>query len=328
MMKTNAKRKNSAVKKLIPAAGMLALSASMLATSTYAWFTMNTTVTVTGMSLKTTVESNLLIADDTIASTAKKADSNFSTATLSQSVAKILEPVSTANGKNFFYTVDALANGDARTDAYTAYNASAVATGGNASDYMDKFSQDYGLTKNKAKSLISGEQGAYAYADYVFQLKADNTSTNPEVIDLTQLDLTYTKANSEVDTNKAYRAAIFVEDITAGTATADAGELVGIWAPTGADNFTDGKAVNSASTVEGDVTYVSAATGLATVPANSTKYYKVVVRMYIEGEDETCYTAKFNTLVGKWTLDMKLKLQSDNTPAGVKSITMLPISGE
>lgn len=33
-MKTNAKRKNSAVKKLIPAAGMLALSASMLATST------------------------------------------------------------------------------------------------------------------------------------------------------------------------------------------------------------------------------------------------------------------------------------------------------
>jgi hypothetical protein len=51
MMKTNAKRKNSAVKKLIPAAGMLALSASMLATSTYAWFSMNKTVSVSSMSI-------------------------------------------------------------------------------------------------------------------------------------------------------------------------------------------------------------------------------------------------------------------------------------
>lgn len=326
-MKTNAKRKNSAVKKLIPAAGMLALSASMLATSTYAWFTMNREVTITGMSLKTTVESNLLIAGDTLASTAKLADSNFSTATLSQSVAKILEPVSTADGKNFWYTVDAKADGDAATEAYTAYDASAVATGDNANDYLNKFSQDYGLTKTKAATLIANEQGAVGYADYVFQLKADNTSSTAEVIDLTQLNLTYTKTNNEVDTNKAYRAAIFVEDITSGTATANAGTLVGIWAPTGAVNFISGKAVDSASSVAGSITYVDSATGLASVDANSTKYYKVVVRMYIEGEDKTCYTAKFNELVGNWTLDMKLKLQSNNTSAGVTSINMLPTSG-
>jgi len=61
MMKTNAKRKNSAVKKLIPAAGMLALSASMLATSTYAWFSMNKTVTATGISMTATVPNQLLI---------------------------------------------------------------------------------------------------------------------------------------------------------------------------------------------------------------------------------------------------------------------------
>lgn len=60
-MKTNAKRKNSAVKKLIPAAGMLALSASMLATSTYAWFSMNKTVTATGISMTATVPNQLLI---------------------------------------------------------------------------------------------------------------------------------------------------------------------------------------------------------------------------------------------------------------------------
>jgi hypothetical protein len=65
MMKTNAKRKNSAVKKLIPAAGMLALSASMLATSTYAWFSMNKSVNVTGFEIQAKSNNTfLLIGED------------------------------------------------------------------------------------------------------------------------------------------------------------------------------------------------------------------------------------------------------------------------
>lgn len=62
MMKTNAKRKNSAVKKLIPAAGMLALSASMLATSTYAWFTMSKDVQITGIKMTATVPETLQLS--------------------------------------------------------------------------------------------------------------------------------------------------------------------------------------------------------------------------------------------------------------------------
>ena len=48
-MKTNNKKKGNTAKKLIPAAMMLAVSASMLGTSTYAWFSMSKTVTITGM---------------------------------------------------------------------------------------------------------------------------------------------------------------------------------------------------------------------------------------------------------------------------------------
>jgi len=62
MMKKNEKRKNSTMKKLIPAAGMLALSASMLATSTYAWFTMNKVVEVTGLQMQATASSGLEIS--------------------------------------------------------------------------------------------------------------------------------------------------------------------------------------------------------------------------------------------------------------------------
>lgn len=62
MMKTNAKRKNSAVKKLIPAAGMLALSASMLATSTYAWFTMSREVELKNIQMTASAPSNVQIS--------------------------------------------------------------------------------------------------------------------------------------------------------------------------------------------------------------------------------------------------------------------------
>jgi len=55
------KKKTSAKKKLLPAAGMLALSAAMLASSTFAWFTMNKEVSVTGMELKAHSEEGLLI---------------------------------------------------------------------------------------------------------------------------------------------------------------------------------------------------------------------------------------------------------------------------
>ena len=83
MMKTNAKRKNSAVKKLIPAAGMLALSASMLATSTYAWFSMNKTVNVNGLKLNVKADSTyLLIGPESSASelqTAKRKTYSYTT---------------------------------------------------------------------------------------------------------------------------------------------------------------------------------------------------------------------------------------------------------
>jgi len=60
------KKKNNIFKKLIPAAGMLLLSTAMLATSTYAWFSMNKQVTATGMQITAKSDSTyLLINTDT-----------------------------------------------------------------------------------------------------------------------------------------------------------------------------------------------------------------------------------------------------------------------
>ena len=62
MNNNTSKKKGNSAKKLIPAAGMLAVSASMLATSTYAWFTMSREVEVKNIQMTASVPENLEIS--------------------------------------------------------------------------------------------------------------------------------------------------------------------------------------------------------------------------------------------------------------------------
>ena len=61
-MKTNEKKNTSAKKKLIPAVAMLTTSAVMLSTATYAWFTLNKEVEVTGLQMSATASDALEIS--------------------------------------------------------------------------------------------------------------------------------------------------------------------------------------------------------------------------------------------------------------------------
>jgi hypothetical protein len=321
MMKTNAKRKNSAVKKLIPAAGMLALSASMLATSTYAWFTMNKYVTVTGMEVKTTVSSNLLISPGTFTATSKNADSTFTTSDRT-SIKAWLQPVSTnnADSANYWYTLNAKANGAKDSGNYIDYDSVGLGTTDvTTATYANAFSQAYGVTKDQVTTFgatTDPNNAAVGYVDYVFQLKATNTTGGSESIYLTKLDLTY---QGTTDNDKAFRAAVFAqefnstfsEDITTYTSGANA-NYKGIYAPANANNQTLNKAVNAADAVDTITNFKnggeSTATELATVAAGATKYYKVVVRLWIEGEDTTCTSETFANLTQNWALDLRLDL--------------------
>lgn len=325
MMKTNAKRKNSAVKKLIPAAGMLALSASMLATSTYAWFTMNKTVNVTGMEIKTHVGSNLLIAHDTLASTAKAADSSFTTSD-NTAVKAILEPVSTSTGKAFWYTLDAKADGSkdqaVSDDPYKPYETDKANTSDAGEGFHDVFSKSYGVSETIANTIISGEDQAYGYVDYVFQIKATNTESTPQPIQLTQLDLTYGAAT---DGNKAYRVAVFYEDITSNAPAGGPGTLLGTYTPASAANH-NGKVVSGTASYA-DASYISTTTDWVTVPGGATQYYKFVVRLYLEGQDTTCTSATFAPLTSDWKLDLQLDLGDVAGHTEVANINMLTTSG-
>lgn len=110
------------------------------------------------------------------------------------------------------------------------------------------------------------------------------------------------------DGNKAYRVAVFAENLgTDPTAFAGGvGTLVGIYSPSGAANQTLGEAVDSTETT-GEVEY-NLAEKVVSVAPNSTNYYKVVVRLWLEGEDTTCTNATFLELTNSWALDIALEL--------------------
>jgi len=248
---------------------------------------MNTTVTVTGMEARTKVGSNLLIASAETSTTAIPADSLFKTSHDAAILDAYLEPVSSVNGTNFFYTnsTNVGGSGDALSDVYVAYDPSSTTA----------FNTNYGTT------------GAEGYKDYAFFLKANNDGAAAN-LNITDITLTYGSSDTAAT---AFRAAVFVEDLTtgAGTATAGVGTLKTILGKN-ADTcyFTDGCAVSAIDSVPTSVSNYNAAATLAQVPANSTNYYKVVVRFWLEGEDESCNNSVFNTLTYKWALYMTIKL--------------------
>lgn len=316
---TNTKKNTSARKKLIPAIGMLAISASMLATSTYAWFTMNKSVEVTGMEMKTVVESNLQIdkaaptnGGTWTAGSFATNDSTFANSIEEPITNEVLVPVSTVDGYAYFYTNpdNVQGNGDATSDAYTAYTLAGL---------QDKY----------------GASVTHGYLDYHFVLKATNTTNSAEKIVLNKLDLAYVpSAGGETDTDKAWRVAILGKEFSTATVngsktlpdiSASGATVTKIYTPSEAANFTSGEAVNTTDGT-GTVTYAStvADSEIFTVPANSTKYYEVVMRVWIEGEDTTCYTGLFNDLQkGKWTLETGFALgASGSAESGVYNITM------
>lgn len=349
MKKTN---NNSPMKRIAASATMLAVSAAMLGTSTYAWFTMNKEVEVTGLTMKTKVSSNLLLSEN-------NADGTYAPDRLISGRKALLEPVSSVSGKtgSFFYTLDAkesgqkahAANGEgsiayvpyseAKTnltpgEETATYNTNATAAAAGKYYFDNTFSKAYGVEPT------GDEYGtAYGYVDYVFYLKATGDTDNQQLV-MTACDLNYTypggtlsDGTTAIDANvdKAWRVAVFASDITANGGKGNTGEAgsagatVGaldpaasvaktILAPSDAANWTDGQAVN-ATTGTGAVTYGTAAVLDNDIDAGVTKYYKVLVRAWLEGEDKTCNSETYAKLTDGWSLDVEFKLQNNATGA-------------
>lgn len=302
-------------RQLVAAIAMVLVAAIALGSSTYAWFAINNKVTATGMSVTTKVSNNLFIAYDDTDSTTAVGDPDFVTA-LVQTQSALLEPVSTIDGDNFYYTStkNARADGFAISNEYIKYDTTGQEAG--STGYKNKFSENY---------EIKTTDGAEGYIDYAFRLKAVNTGASDQKVVMTGLNLVYGGVDAEAI--KAFRTAVFVVD--AGTTTQmdsispiDKTAVKGAFAPDGYE-YMNGGAVGDET--HGNISFdFGGNTSLNTagaaviddaIGAGETKYYKVVIRMWIEGTDKKCTNSTFANLTDAWNLDVAITLQDDTTGA-------------
>lgn len=315
---------------VIPALGIIAFATAASITGTVAWFTANSRVTIEGMTFKTTVSNNLFVSADTT-------EANFGES-LTQAKKGILLPTSTVDGISYYYTVSAKADGSA-VAGFTAYS-NAAATGDDAASYADKFSQDYKLTTASAGGLITGETGGKAYLDYSFYLKANFVSDSTAYLYMSKCNLLYDASGTPAAiTEKAWRVALFVADATSDgspaacntVSDADTAKLVTvsedtnanlktILAPSGAENqtvvSTKDQGINgTAANAKADVQKQDSSAIVFTSTAPQTKYFKLVVRLWLEGEDKTCTVDTFKLLTNDYKLDLAFETATTNTGA-------------
>jgi hypothetical protein len=267
------------------------------------------------MSLKVSTSSNLLISPD-----------NTSDATydkeLKKNIEALLAPSSTVNGIDYFYTLDAAADGHKAKGPNDEYpflkymeneTLDALDTYAEKNKYDKVFNLNYNISTANPETAAAFKT-AYGYVDYVMYLKATSTEENQKIV-MSKCNLLY---KGEVLEDKAWRAAILVQETNAKTQPASVGDLVSIIAPTGAKNHNEGLAANTISSI-GDISKDNAEVVIDdNIASGESKYYKVVVRVWIEGEDTTCTTEIYGNRTDKYTLDLEYKIDKDIE--GVKSI--------
>jgi hypothetical protein len=292
------------------------------------------------MELKTKVGANLLICSDNV-------EANYSSETLIQGRKGLLEPVSSINGTtgSFYYTVNANARGQKESGAtVTAYSEAKKVDNTVASKYGYDvgFNATYGIktsgtdfTTSDIGMTGSGTGAAYGYIDYTFYVKATADAANQK-LNLTECNIIYNKGSDSnigsgteagVDIDRAWRVGVFVKDITSDggdglsavqtvdpATTADvATQQKAILGLSGSDYFTSGQAQASTSAL-GSVVNFKNGSGDGVVldtiaTSGSTKYYKVLIRVWLEGEDDTCNSQTYAALQdGKWLLNCTLEL--------------------
>ncbi len=309
----------AAIKRIVPAVAMFALSAVMLSSSTYAWFTMNKEVEMKGLNMSATVGSGMEIAlasvngeneinggaPDEEDTNEKGWKSSVVAAQYYKNIGK-LRPASSTNGERLFDATDASDGGKkannykeitlgdatmAQTELHTALSADTnIGNAGNVGYYVDI---PVYLRTNKTGS---GEESIYC------KMKIQKRDDAGNIIAATSDDL-----------YKAVRIA-FIKD---GSST---GKIFGV-----DDTYYNGGAANdvgegkresvsvetSCVTVTGAFTDIDGVDSGLTIPlaagTESDKYGDLAfkVRVWIEGESKFCSDS---TAGQNWNIDLAFSM--------------------
>ena len=290
------------MKKLIPSLCLLLISAILMGTSTYAWFSMNTQVTASGMQVKAVAEDGLLINYVTTVG-----DSNWSDNANTASTAINLTPASTENVTNWYHN-------------HSKKSA-------NATDYVSTSWSALTITEN-ATAAVAGTSGGYsigqfadngatknAYVKYVYYIKSSaaaitlgSTQTFKE-LDVDEITITGQTA-AGLDLCKALRVGVkqgtalkVFAPFSGATASYNVGGSSTAYAPDGVGTITDAA---NATVYEADTNLLT--TG--TIPAvDSDSPMEIDIFVWFEGEDANCKSDNTDVL-NSLTISVSFNLET------------------
>lgn len=273
------------MKKLIPAISMLLVAACLLGSSTFAWFSMNTTVTATGMQVKAKSEGGIVIAPYTQSSASKASDSGSAgyndiltdavlaapeataykdTATMSLTAAALF-PTSTQTAADWYHAKSNDVNNYAAVaGSYATLTAANLMTDGK---YYTGNGSD------------AGNQYAYQ-GQYFLYNKFSVKATDEGTYSLWVSEISVSGETNSAALNDSMRIAIKVGD-----------GAVACFAPMYASDdpstlyFYNGTARTAGSPAKGNTPNVKVANNKINTTASD-----IQVWVYYEGEDENCKT--------------------------------------
>ncbi len=264
-------------RKLMASASMLLVSIMTLSSATYAWFTMNKDVSVTGMKLKATAEDGLVISDSTKTNWATSWDVNMSTAA-------ILAP--TSNYANAASAADTfVTNKSAYFD-----NAQADQT----SNYVDLDSLTWSAEGTDSGSIASVTSGSVT-RNYVlkrtFYIKAtgDTAWATKLVIDEVTAEVDGGSAAASGNLDKSLRVLV--------VATSGNNKNAFVYAPISGATLSynwkgttqDAEAVTAAESTDD-----SECSNITSIPVTNDGAVKVEMYLYFEGEDAECKSSNIS----------------------------------
>lgn len=270
-------------KKLFLSILAVAFAVVSLATSTFAWFSMNTTVTATNMQVRAKAEQGILINE--VATSDDTNWDNEATANQVASSAALLYPASTADGSTWYHAASKKSNDSASatsgTGSQNLVNDYETLSGLVAITTMSATGAA-GTTATRSTMGKAADAPAGYYVQYKYYLKSSSTeitlaktsgSQNLRIKSVTATP----EGNNSTDLNKSLRVGIKLNS-----------EFY-IYAPI--TGFTASYYVNKAATATtAKAGNVATLTDLATLPASNADGVEVLVFIWYEGEDANCKT--------------------------------------
>lgn len=320
--------KKSPMMKIVSAAAMLAVSASMLGTSTYAWFTMNKTVEVTNMTVKAQAEGGLLISETAGHAASDQWDDVATAKNLPSGV--VLLPTSSSDTKAWYHANSKSANDEAGASedelsdnlsgdyaTLSLINTDAITTavaGTNAANEI------YYVDGDSTSGYSSAGDSAY-YVKYTYYLKTSNENgvTGMGLADTKQClsikDVSVTGASTSTVLDKSLRVGVAID-----------GKFY-IFAPLYTGTGTDTPAAYYVfDGDDGDENI-----HIAAIPANGVAYTDIAslngvttdsplqadIYLWYEGEDPNCKSENITSTLDQLVVGLKFELA---TNSGAKSL--------